>query len=217
MNADRRRAYLDVSTQMLVDDLAAVRDAWAPATAGNYRAEMAALPPREGVHRMIIGLIRLSGGEVGDDRILPAYTDKLQEDEHSCFSDNTSADLASDIQGLSDVYYGHHTRTDGTVVSGPGLTDLVHARDAALDARVRVQIDQVLADLRAWPTVASCPSTALQGMCPFDQLFLGVDSAPGRMAMWNVHVELEELATTLQEQVAPALGITITDDDLSND
>src|SRR5512143_2699130 len=34
-NADRRRAYLDVVTRLLVDDLAQVRDQWAPDTAGN--------------------------------------------------------------------------------------------------------------------------------------------------------------------------------------
>ncbi len=216
MNADRRRAYLDVTTQMLVGELTAVRDAWAPG-ASNYRAEFVALEPREGVHRILIGLIRLLGGEIGDDRILPAYTDKLQEDEHSCFSDNTSADLLNDVQGAVNVYEGQYTRTDGTVVGGHGLSDLVRARDAALDARVRAALQAVLTHLAAWPTTASCPSATLQGMCPFDQLFLGVDSDPGRIAMWQVHTELEDLAALLQTDVAATLGVTITPADLSND
>jgi putative iron-regulated protein len=215
MNADRRRAYLDASTRVLVDDLTIVRDAWAPGTAGNYRSTFVALEPHEGVRRMMIGMIRLLSGEVGTDRIVPAYTMKLQEEEHSCFSDNTNDDLANDILGAANVYYGRYQRLDGTMVSGPGLSDLVRARDPMLDARVRAAFDQVLADARGWPTTASCPSTALQGRCPFDQLITGVDTDPGRMAIWNVHNELGALATTLRTDVTATLDVTITDGDLT--
>lgn len=217
MNADRRRAYLDVTTQMLVDELTAVRDEWSPDAAGNYRAQFVALEPREGVHRMLIGMIRLLGGEVGDDRIVPAYTDKLQEDEHSCFSDNTTDDLLHDVEGALNVWDGTYVRTDGTTVGGHGLADLLEARDPALGARVRAALASIVAHIQAWPSVASCPSTALQGMCPFDQLFLGVDTDPGRVAIWQVHGELEDLATLLQTDVAAALGIVIMPADLTND
>lgn len=216
MNAARRREYLDAVTSRLIADLTPVRDAWTSGTPGNYRAAFLALPPHEAVHRMFMGLAKLASGEVGADRLEVPYTTKDQEDEHSCFSDNTSADLTNDIQGVANVYYGRYTRTDGTVVSGASLSDLVRARDAVLDARLHTQIDATLADLHAWPTAAMCPSPALQGMCPFDQLITGTDSDPGRIALHRVIVDLQAVYMSLLD-AANTLGTPLTSADLVRD
>jgi len=42
-NQARRRQYLEVCMQLLIDDLARVRDDWAPGTPGNYRTQFLAL------------------------------------------------------------------------------------------------------------------------------------------------------------------------------
>ncbi len=205
-NADRRRTYLDATTQLMVDDLTQVRDAWAEN--GAYRATFLALEPREALRRVLVGLAALAGPELAGQRINVAYTTKDQNDEHSCFSDTTNADLANDVLGIANVYHGRYTRTDGTTIQGPGLSDLVAARDADLDARLRGQIDQALTDIRAWPTVDSCPSAALQGDCPFDQLIVGTDDAPGRRALHAVFRDLQAISSSLVE-VAGLLGISL--------
>ena len=216
-NADRRRAYLDVATQLLVDDLTQVRGEWAPGVAGNYRADFVRLPPRDALARILLGMGKLTEGELSGQRIHTPYTTKDQEDEHSCFSDNTVADYVDDVQGLVNAYLGTYTRTDGTRVGDPArsLSALVAARDPALDARLRGQLQQALADIEAWPSVAACPSTALQGRCPFDRLITGVDSDPGRLAVQAVIHDLHRVATSLAE-VATVLGLDLQSADFQS-
>jgi len=216
-NADRRRTYLDVSTQLLVDDLAQVHAEWTPATPGNYRASFVAVAPHIGIGRILLGMGKLTEGELAGQRIHTPFTTKDQEDEHSCFSDNTVADYTHDVQGLINAYFGTYTRTDGTVVGDPtrSLSSLVHARDPVLDMRVRMQLQQALTDIEAWPTVSSCPSVVLQGMCPFDQLIAGTNADPGRMAVQRVLNDLHAIATSLA-QVATALGLDLQSSDFQS-
>jgi len=209
-NADRRRTYLDVATQLIIDDLTQVRGEWAPSTAGTYRATFVTLEPHIALGRILLGMGKLTEGELAGQRIHTPFTTKDQEDEHSCFSDNTVADYTHDVQGLNNAYFGTYTRPDGTVVgdASRSLSTLVHARDAALDMRMRAALQAALTDIEAWPTVPSCPSHVLQGMCPFDQLITGTDADPGRMAIQLVINDLHTIATTLAE-VATALGINL--------
>lgn len=209
-NADRRRTYLDVSTQLLVETLTQVRNEWTPATPGNYRASFVVLEPHIALGRILLGMGKLTEGELAGQRIHTPFTTKDQEDEHSCFSDNTVADYTHDVQGLVNAYFGTYTRTDGTVAgdASRSLSTLVRARDAVLDMRMRTALQRALTDIEGWPTVASCPSHALQGMCPFDQLITGTDVDPGRMAIQAVINDLHSIATTLAE-VASALGINL--------
>ena len=47
---------------------------------------------------------------------------KDQEDEHSCFSDNTKRDMVQDVQGVVNVWTGSYTKLDGTVIEGAAFT-----------------------------------------------------------------------------------------------
>jgi putative iron-regulated protein len=206
-NADRRREYLDVASQLLIDKLSEVRDAWRPGQ-DNYRALLLDMDPKDSIARILRGMGELSGSELPDERINTAYTSKDQEDEHSCFSDNTNADLTDDVLGLSNLYYGHYTRADGSIVEGPSLSDLVKSRDAELDARVSDQVDRTLEDIRAWGQVPDCPSAALQDACPFDQLLRGTDEAPGRQALKKVVNDLRTLSQSVVD-IADLLGVDL--------
>jgi putative iron-regulated protein len=59
------------------------------------------------------------------------------EEEHDCFSDNTHNSHYYDIIGIENVYLGRYKRIDGTTVSGPSVSDLVKAKSAEIDDRVR--------------------------------------------------------------------------------
>ncbi len=215
-DVDRRREYLDVATQLLVDDLTAVRTQWDP-DADNYRAEFVAMAPREGLALVLLGMGKLAEGELSGQRIHTPFTTKDQEEEHSCFSDNTVADYANDVRGLVSAYFGTYTRTDGSTVGDPAhsLSALVHARNPALDDRLRDALEDAVIDIEEWPEVASCHSPALQGACPFDQLILGVDTDPGRMAVQEIINDLHAIAISLAE-VATTLGIDLSAADFAS-
>ena len=100
-NADRRAAYLTEATDLLVADLKEVRDQWArghqvPHQVGQERQRLGRQDPAR--HR---------GAERGRAR-RRAHRRRLetkdQEDEHSCFSDNTNADVVGDVVGIRQVY-----------------------------------------------------------------------------------------------------------------
>lgn len=192
-DVERRRAYLAAVSELLVRDLSAVRDAWAEGAP--YRAEFEGLAPEEGLRRILFGMGSLAGAELAGERINVAYTTQEQEDEHSCFSDTTLNDHLHDAIGIRNLYLGSYTRTDGTVVSGASVSSLVAARDAALDARVREELDAAVEAIEAIPG-------------PFDQAILGADTTPGRVAIVSARQALRTLTSSLVE-VADLLGVTL--------
>lgn len=194
-NGDRRAAYLAAATRLLVEELAAVRDAWRLDVPGTYGAAFVALAPEEGVRRILVGMGTLTGTELSGERLNVPYTTQEQEDEHSCFSDTTHEDHRFDAMGLRNVYLGRYERRDGTVVEGPGLSALVRARDPALDERALEELDGVVSAMAAIPA-------------PFDQAFLGADDAPGRLAIAEAIRRLRGFTATLVD-IAGALGVTI--------
>ncbi|MCR9063088.1 MAG: peptidase m75, imelysin [Cytophagales bacterium] len=125
-NAARRAEYLKVVTDLLIENLTEVMDAWAPSTA--YRASFIA-GGDESIAKMFRGIGALSKGELAGERMTVALANKDQEDEHSCFSDNTKADIEMNFRGIRNVYVGAYERVDGSQVTGASLADLVNEKD----------------------------------------------------------------------------------------
>jgi putative iron-regulated protein len=193
-DADRRRAYLGALTGALAADLVSVRDAWSegPMT---YRAAFLAMPPREALSLVLRGMATLAGTELAGERLNVPYLTREPEDEHSCFSDTTAADHVHDATGLANAYLGRLLRADGTELVGPGLGALVAARDPALDARARAELERVLSTVRAIPA-------------PFDQAIAGPDGSPQRQAVLAAIRELRGFTATLVA-IARLFGITL--------
>jgi putative iron-regulated protein len=150
-NQQRRGEYLSVVSDLLVENLQTLVDAWDPAADDNYRAEFLALEPAEALGKLMSGMIILSGFETGGERLVAALDSHEQEEEHSCFSDNTHRDMVQDVVGVRNVWTGEYTRTDGGEVSGPSLRDLIAAGNADVAQRLSAQIEQSLSfaeDLR---------------------------------------------------------------------
>lgn len=190
-NQARRGQYLRAAAALLVAHLGAVRAAWLPGVAGNYRAQFLALNPNEALRRMLTGIGTLSGGELTGERMAVAYETKDQEDEHSCFSDNTHADHVYDELGIENAFLGRYGATDG-----PGIDDLVQQVNPTLAAQTRAAMTAARARIDAIPT-------------PFDQAILGPDSSPGRMAI-AAAIDALNHQTDLLAQCAEALGISIS-------
>ena len=191
-NADRRAQYLRVASDLLLTHLQQVSDEWAP-DASNYRADFLQRSNSEALNNIITGIGELSRGELAGERMNVAYSERSQEDEHSCFSDNTTRDIVGNARGIQMVLTANYPGG----VTGTSILDLVDEEDSALATRLNSE-------------VASSVTTVSQIPGPFDQhLRDGVpDSDPGRMAVLAGIVSLEDQTDTIVA-AATALGVTI--------
>jgi putative iron-regulated protein len=186
-NPDRRGLYLTLVAELLVDDLTTVTDAWAPG-GDNYAGELLAIDRREALRRILQGMGSLSGSELSGERMGTALDNRDQEDEHSCFSDNTHRDLRANAISIQNVYLGTYGNLDG-----PGLDVIVAARDPDLDARMKEQLAASIAAIEAIPL-------------PFDQAIM--DDADGRVKV-RTAIDALKAQTETTVEIATLLGITI--------
>ncbi|MDT4840647.1 Imelysin [compost metagenome] len=188
-NAERRAQYLSTATELLVDDLSAMVKAWEP-NAKNYRAKFEK-GDKESVRKIIVGLGSLSRGELSGERMEVALNSQDQEDEHSCFSDNTHRDVVNNAKGIQNVWLGQYQKRDGSRLEGPGVRDLVAAKNPALAEKTTAQIAGSVSGAEAIPA-------------PFDRaIFKG---SPGRPAVEKTIASLVEQSKLLVES-ASAVGI----------
>ena len=142
----RRGQYVLSVVEMLVHDLKGLVDAWAPGDPNNYRAAFLSVQPAEALRRILSGIGTLSQGELAGERLAVALATRDQEDEHSCFSDNTHVDIVENARGIQNIYKGRYVRVDGTVVEGPGLDTLLsHDLQTSLDQQLAATMENVQA------------------------------------------------------------------------
>ena len=136
--APRRVQYLHTVTAQLVSDLESLVKEWAPGQNGNYRAAFLSQEPKEALRRILVGVGTLSRSELAGERMAVALESRDQEDEHSCFSDNTHVDIVRNAQGIQNVIEGRYLRSNGALVEGPGILALLQdERQAELQGKVR--------------------------------------------------------------------------------
>lgn len=145
---ERRGDYLKAATALLVDDLAGVVARWDPDRGDYYRDYVAAGDVAVG--KMLESMGRFGYGELAGERVQIPLTQDSQEDEQSCFSDNTHRDLYLNTLGIRNSFRGSYVRTDGSRVEGPSLEALLRARGhPALADELGQQIDASVAAAQA--------------------------------------------------------------------
>lgn len=174
--AARRRAYLEAATDLLVENLQFVVDEWAPGR-DNYRAHFLALKENLGVGRMLTGMAVLAGFEVAAERLATPLDSGSQEDEHSCFSDTTHIDIAADVQGIADAYFGRGTRHQGAA-----LAAAVNAVNPSIGARIEAQL-------------ATSLELANSLDAPFDRTLATAPGSPRRQKVESLVTSLQSLAS----------------------
>lgn len=193
-NHERRADYLTTVAELLVADLQQVRDAWADGVADNYRSEWNSITPEAALSRAMTGMIILSGFETGGERLQTALDSGDQEDEHSCFSDNTHRDMIQDIRGIRNVWVGEYVGIDGSTVSGTGIRDVVAAAEPQLAASITEQVDESLRLAEALQT-------------PFDrEIALGNTEGRGRVVDLVQSLQAQE---DLLEEAFLAFGFAV--------
>jgi putative iron-regulated protein len=141
-NCERRATYLSTATNLLIDDLAWMAEQWAPG--GEARKVIMDGSDEEGLTAIMTGLGSLSYGELAGERIKLGLMIHDPEEEHDCFSDNTHASHFFDALGIRNVYLGRYRRADGSIVSGPSISELVKAKAPEVDAEMREKLDATM-------------------------------------------------------------------------
>jgi len=134
-NCDRRAQYLKSAADLLVSDIKEMVGNWDEQ--GKARAALKDL----GLGAILTGMGSLSYGELAGQRMKLGLLIHDPEEEHECFSDTTYLAYRNDAIGIQNVYLGRYTRTDGSVVQGPSISELIASRDAALDTEIKGLLD----------------------------------------------------------------------------
>ena len=133
---DRRRDYIEMVTAQLVKDHEFLANEWAPGR-DNFATEFEMLPPQAALGQILAGLLTLVEFELASERLGVALDSGDQEDEHSCFSDNTHNDFIYNARGVENVYFGRYSSYQGV-----GLDELVRELDPDLDKKMKFAIEE---------------------------------------------------------------------------
>ncbi len=198
-HCDRRRAYLQAATELLVSDLQYMAGQWQAGVADNYRAQLLAEPVDNALRKMFFGMGSLSLGELAGERMKVALEANSTEDEHDCFSDNTHNSHFYNAKGIRNVYLGEYRKVDGSTLSGPSLSGLV--------AKLNPQVDSTLSnDLAVTEGKQQALVDSANNGQHFDQL-IAADNPAGQQIVRDAIAALVAQTAAI-EQAATALGIS---------
>lgn len=184
----RRAAYLKVCADLLTDHLDYMVNQWK--VGGTYRTVFLALPEDKAIQNMYLGITTLVSAELPVERMYVALGNADQEDEHSCFSDNTHRDIALNLQGVINVYQGKYGNIDGA-----SLEDLVKQANTTVYNDTEVAVTTSMANVAAIIT-------------PFDLAISGgIDSVEGAKVNKAV-ISLKNLGANLLAGAAK-IGIVV--------
>ena len=194
-NCKRRVAFLLTVTDLLIDDLRDMVEAWAPGGAARKAVTSAV---SSGLSAIITGMGSLSYGELAGERMKLGLLLHDPEEEHDCFSDNTHNSHYYDVKGIQNVYIGRYQRTDGRVVTGASLAELVKAKDARLHSEMMERLDGTLSAMSAIVKAAEDGES-------YDQM-LGEGNTSGNARVQRAIDSLVSQTKSI-ERVVAALGL----------
>lgn len=138
-NCERRRDYLQAATTLLITDLQEMVDNWK--VDGAARQELAEKGEEGAIATILTGMGSLAYGELAGERTKLGLMLHDPEEEHDCFSDNTHWSHYYDAKGIKNVYLGSYTRVNGSVVTGPSLSDYVASQSPVVDQNLKNKLD----------------------------------------------------------------------------
>lgn len=195
----RRGQYLLAAADVLIADLTAVVEAWEPNAGVHYTSFVAG--GDESLAKIMEGMGRLSYGELAGERINIALKTDSQEDEHSCFSDNTHRDIFLNAKGVQNSFNASYTRIDGEQIEGASIYDLM-----VVEGQHELA-NSLRASLEATMAAAAVIDTKAKTGTPFDVLIQQGINQPNVVAVIDALVD----QTDYIEQAIVALGITAND------
>jgi putative iron-regulated protein len=156
----RRGTYLKVCADLLTDHLLEVVNQWK--VGGTYRTAFLALNEDEAIKNMYLGITTLVSAELPEERMNTALGKVDQEEEHSCFSDNTHRDIVLNLQSVINIYKGNYGTVDGA-----SLEDLVKQANTefytATDASIKNVVTKVAAIITPFDLAISGGTDSVEG------------------------------------------------------
>jgi putative iron-regulated protein len=195
----RRRDYLKAATDLLVDDLQEMVDAWAKD--GEARKDVTGKDAEEGLATILTGLGSLSYGELAGERMKLGLILHDPEEEHDCFSDNTHNSHYYDQVGMIAIYNGSYETVAGKAVKGPSMAAYAAEKAPAEAKALKAAMDKAEAALKAIKTRADSGTEA------YDQM-IGEGNAEGNKLVQDAIDGLVGQARAIEALVAK-LGLKI--------
>ena len=196
-NCDRRRDYLKAATDLLVDDLQTMVDAWKDG--GDARQVLAKENDTDQLSTILTGLGSLSYGELAGERMKLGVLLHDPEEEHDCFSDNTQNSHYNDQVGMMNIWYGKYEGP--SAVKGASISELAHAKAPEAAKRVDEAMANTLAKLKIIKDKAD------SGEMYYDQMLAAGNDAGNKMVLDGVDALVAQARAV--EAVVAALGLKI--------
>lgn len=190
-NNDRRRAYLKLVTDMLVDDQRYLVDSWEPSKKPNYAASFKLINQREALGRIMNGIALLAGEELATNRLADALDSRDRKMLTSHFSGMTYQDFIFALRGVRNVWTGDHDEE-----TEPALESLVGRVDPVLAQRITHALDHAEASVAALQT-------------PLERETLpAAQDSPARENAERAIADLKKLASLIRDAGAK-LGVAV--------
>ena len=151
-NCDRRIAYLQAASELLLSDLEEMVANWR--ADGAARTAVMEQGGKAGLAAMLTGMGSLSYGELAGERMKLGLLLQDPEEEHDCFADNTHNSHYYNQIGIMNVYLGRYKRIDGTVVEGRSLAELASTIAPDIDSDLRARLGETQAAMATMKTRA---------------------------------------------------------------
>ncbi len=197
-NCARRADYLRAATKLMISDLEEMVANWT--AKGKARVALMKDPAKGGLTAILTGMGSLSYGELAGERMKLGLLLHDPEEEHDCFSDNTHESHYYDVVGINNVYHGRYKRTDGSVVEGPSLSDLIKAKSAEVDTVLQ-------ADLKATYTKMAALKQRAETKERYDQM-IAEGNAEGN-AVVQAAIDALVAQTKSIEKAVTTLGLKV--------
>jgi putative iron-regulated protein len=189
-NPDRRRTYLQVATNKLLEDMKALDAQWDLTDPTSYGAKLVAGPTQDGIADMLRGFSNMAISELLYERLDDPYVTQDRKDEESCFSENTYVDINANALGVEDVYLGRYQ-----MMQGPSISDLVKSKNPQLDATMRQQLTDIRTSIMAIPP-------------PLDHAILAAPTSDANMKVQAAIAAFMPLESTI-DQVGQLLDVKL--------
>ena len=199
-NCERRGAFLVAATDLLIDDLKEIVEAWAPR--GAARADLAEKPENDILSTILTGLGSLSYGELAGERIKLGLILHDPEEEHDCFSDNTHNSHYYNQAGMIALYNGFYKRVNGAVVKGASIAGLAQKKSKKAKAVLDTLMSNTLTKMQVMK------DTADSGKMAYDQM-IGEGEEAGNKIIQDVVDGLVAQTRGIEKLVA-ALNLKIS-------
>jgi putative iron-regulated protein len=107
---------------------------------GDYRTTFLALEEDKALDNMTSSITELSRSELAIELMAVALSNQDQEDEHSCFSDNTHRDIRLNLEGVANVYNGSYNNS----TDAASLASLITEAKAVLGAELNTLLSTAI-------------------------------------------------------------------------